>query len=308
MMAYMKSHGVNVNIATCGQFMAAAVHDHGGTPPADAPMAAAWHHWGDAGYSNDPNAINVAVWNRAMNTSGSHVTGVSPVFDKNGKQTGWTFTGANQGEGRAIVSSHFEGLGVVGPASSQFEIRHMILKPKDGDTQTATASSTPSAPDQGIKQWPENVKTESNEDTVKRVQNMAKGGKVDLPDQPHPADKPAAHDEPKTEAPKEAAGPPVELHKEAAGPPIPDKKAQFGGLFRQATRVLLGEAGPEMVLPLGRPLRDIDTAVLDHLGLRNFGGAAQIMINHKNAPPGVSISTAGDLFKNVSMLRQMAFR
>jgi hypothetical protein len=224
-----------------------------------------------------------------MDTSGSHVTGVSPAFDKDGKQTGWYFTGANQGGGpkdismRAGITSHFEPLSAVGPGRSQFEIRHQIVKSKDGDTQTASNAPTtpPSAADQGLKEWPKDAKDETAE-TVKRI---------------------AAQGDTPKEAPKEQYGPDLSL-KSSGG----EKKAQFGGLFSQATRVLLGEAGPEMVLPLGRPLRDIDTAVLDHLGLRNIGGAARILINHKNAPPGISISTAGDLFKNVSMLRQMAFR
>jgi GH24 family phage-related lysozyme (muramidase) len=121
---WMQDRGINLSEATCGQFMAAVVKEHGGTPPKDAAVASNWNKFGEEGYSDDPNAINIAVrQGTRIGSTGSHVTGVVPVKDESGKITGYRAVGANQGEGRDVVSSH--------PLGRNFAIRHMIVKPRE---------------------------------------------------------------------------------------------------------------------------------------------------------------------------------
>jgi hypothetical protein len=124
---YLLSKGVNLNVATCGQFMAAVVKDHGGTPPPSAAVASNWNTFGGkegAGYSDDPNAINVAV-RQGTHTgdTGSHVTSAIPIRDKAGNITGYSGVGVNQGYGRSVISSHRLSIGT-GPG--QYQIRHQI--------------------------------------------------------------------------------------------------------------------------------------------------------------------------------------
>jgi hypothetical protein len=124
---YLKSKGVDVGVATCGQFMAAAVKDHGGTPPQNPAIASSWNTFGGkegAGYSSDPNAINVAVRQGvATGSTGSHVTAAIPITDAQGNVTGFRGVGVNQGEGRSVISSHNLKIGT-GPG--QYQIRHQI--------------------------------------------------------------------------------------------------------------------------------------------------------------------------------------
>src|SRR5207344_2918118 len=104
----LASKGVDVSQATCGAFMAAKVKEAGGTPPTGAAVASNWNTFGGkegAGYSDDPNAINIAV-KQGVKTgqTGAHVTAAIPIKDKDGNITGWSGVGVNQGKGRGSAA------------------------------------------------------------------------------------------------------------------------------------------------------------------------------------------------------------
>jgi hypothetical protein len=65
-----------------------------------------------------------------------------------------------------------------------------------------------------------------------------------------------------------------------------------------------GMLGPMAVLPLTRNSGILDRIMRQAMGVGN--NTFNFKINHKNAPPGVSLSTSGDLFKNVEVVRQVA--
>jgi hypothetical protein len=136
--AYMQSRGINLSEATCGQFMAAVVKEHGGSPPKNPAIASNWNTFGGpggAGYSSDPNAINVAVKQGvSTGSTGSHVTGAVPIMDESGKVVGFRGVGVNQGQGqgaergvgqygRDVISSKPLSIGT---GRGQFQIRHQI--------------------------------------------------------------------------------------------------------------------------------------------------------------------------------------
>jgi hypothetical protein len=140
--AYMMSHGINLSEATCGQFMASVVKEHGGVPPQNPAVASNWNQFGGAGgagYSADPNAINIAVkQGTRTGDQGSHVTGAVPIFGKDGQITGFRGVGVNQGQGygpehgvgqygRDVISSKPLNIGT-GPG--QYQIRHETIDPQ----------------------------------------------------------------------------------------------------------------------------------------------------------------------------------
>ena len=144
---YMLSHGINLSEATCGQFMASVIKDHGGTPPKNPAIASNWNNFGGKegeGYSDDPNAINVAVKQGARTgNQGSHVTSAIPIRDKDGKIVGFSGVGVNQGNpsgkehgvgqyGRDVISSIPLR---IGDRPGDYHIRHQIINPPktDGD-------------------------------------------------------------------------------------------------------------------------------------------------------------------------------
>jgi hypothetical protein len=137
--AYMMAHGINLSEATCGQFMASVVKEHGGIPPRDPAVASNWNNFGGvggAGYSSDPNAINIAVrQGTGVGSTGSHVTGAVPIKNASGEIIGFRGVGANQfnpegpehgvGQyGRDVVSSRPI---TIGTRPGQYQIRHQIL-------------------------------------------------------------------------------------------------------------------------------------------------------------------------------------
>jgi hypothetical protein len=143
--AYMMQHGINLSEATCGQFMASVVKDHGGVPPKNAETASSWNNFGSPGYSDDPNAINIAVRQNVRSGGGSHVTGAIPIRDKSGKITGFRGVGANQynppgaehgvGQyGRDVVSSQNLNIGT-GPRD--YAIRHEIVDDRNAVDEAA---------------------------------------------------------------------------------------------------------------------------------------------------------------------------
>jgi uncharacterized protein YneF (UPF0154 family) len=137
--AYMLSHGINLSEATCGQFMASVVKAHGGVPPASPAVASSWNNFGGvqgAGYSSDPNAINIAVrQGTPTGSTGGHVTSAIPILDESGKITGFRGVGVNQGQGegaergvgtygRDVISSKPLSIGT---GRGQYQIRHEII-------------------------------------------------------------------------------------------------------------------------------------------------------------------------------------
>jgi hypothetical protein len=139
----MLQHGINLSEATCGQFMASVVKEHGGVPPKDPAVASNWNNFGGlqgAGYSTDPNAINIAVkqGTRAGST-GAHVTSAVPITDASGKIIGYRGVGVNQGKygvagvgqyGRDVVSSIPLR---IGDRPGEYHIRHEIIAPSADD-------------------------------------------------------------------------------------------------------------------------------------------------------------------------------
>jgi lysozyme len=136
--AYMQSHGIDLSEATCGQFMASVVKEHGGHPPSGSALASNWNTFGGkegAGFSADPNAINIAVrQGTSIGSSGSHVTSAIPIYDKDGQITGFRGVGANQFNpsgpehgvgpyGRDVISSQRLSIGT---GRGQYQIRHEI--------------------------------------------------------------------------------------------------------------------------------------------------------------------------------------
>ena len=138
---WMQARGVNLSVATCGQFMGQVVREHGGTPPQNPALASNWNTFGGregAGYSSDPNAINIAVrQGTPIGSQGSHVTAAVPVYDDKGNITGFRGVGANQGEGRGVVSSHPLNIGT---GRGQFAIRHQIVAPATGAAPATSAA------------------------------------------------------------------------------------------------------------------------------------------------------------------------
>lgn len=148
--AYLKEKGVDLSVATCGQFMSAVVKERGGTPPKGAAIASNWNTFGGkegAGYSDDPNAINVAVkQGTPTGLSGSHVTDAVAVKDEDGKIIGFRGVGVNQGKqgvpgvgqyGRDVITSNkIE----IGDRPGQYHIRHQIIQ-GDNDNAVATSNS-----------------------------------------------------------------------------------------------------------------------------------------------------------------------
>jgi hypothetical protein len=127
--------------------MASVVKEHGGQPPKDPAVASNWNQFGGAqgaGYSDDPNAINIAVkQGTGIGATGSHVTGAVPIRDASGKITGFRGVGANQfnpsgaehgvGQyGRDVVSNRPI---TIGDRPGQYHIRHEIVQPQ---TQVAS--------------------------------------------------------------------------------------------------------------------------------------------------------------------------
>jgi hypothetical protein len=100
---FMGQQGYNMDTNWCGDFAGSVIKSVGGTPPAGAPIASNWLHWGK---HIDPSDIKADDKNIvAVRTSGgvrygatgSHVTFADPASMKNGSFTGW---GGNQGAGR----------------------------------------------------------------------------------------------------------------------------------------------------------------------------------------------------------------
>ena len=132
---YIKSHGIDVSVATCGQFMASVVKEHGGVPPKNPATASSWNNFGEAGYSADPIAINVAVrQGTPTGQGGSHVTAAIPIKDAAGNITGFRGLGVNQGNvsgpehgvgpyGRDVITSKPI---TIGTGRGQYQIRHYI--------------------------------------------------------------------------------------------------------------------------------------------------------------------------------------
>jgi hypothetical protein len=151
--AYMLQHGINLSEATCGQFMSSVVKDHGGVPPKNPAVASNWNNFGGvqgAGYSSDPNAINIAVkQGTGVGSTGSHVTSAVPITDESGKVTGFRGVGVNQGKqgvegvgqyGRDVITSIPLRIGT---RPGEYQIRHEIVKPRnDDDRQTIDQAST----------------------------------------------------------------------------------------------------------------------------------------------------------------------
>jgi hypothetical protein len=139
--AYMLAHGINLSEATCGQFMASVVKEHGGVPPKDPAIASNWNKFGGvqgAGYSSDPNAINIAVkQGTGIGSTGSHVTSAVPITDASGKIVGYRGVGVNQGKqgvagvgqyGRDVITSIPLR---IGSRPGEYQIRHEIIKDRD---------------------------------------------------------------------------------------------------------------------------------------------------------------------------------
>jgi hypothetical protein len=148
--AYMLQHGINLSEATCGQFMSSVVKEHGGVPPKNPAVASNWNTFGGvqgAGYSADPNAINIAVkQGTSTGSTGSHVTSAVPITDESGKVVGFRGVGVNQGKqgvsgvgqyGRDVVTSIPLR---IGSRPGEYQIRHEIIKPTD-DRQTIDQAS-----------------------------------------------------------------------------------------------------------------------------------------------------------------------
>jgi hypothetical protein len=144
--AYMQAHHIDLSEATCGQFMAAVVKEHGGVPPQNPAVASNWNAFGGregAGYSSDPNAINIAVKQGAgVGSTGSHVTGAVPIFGKDGQITGFRGVGVNQDPRSAYLGTGQYGRDVIsnkpitiGDRPGQYHIRHEIVQPQ---TQVAS--------------------------------------------------------------------------------------------------------------------------------------------------------------------------
>jgi hypothetical protein len=157
--AYMLQHGINLSEATCGQFMSSVVKEHGGIPPKNPAVASNWNKFGGAegaGYSNDPNAINIAVKQGAsVGSTGSHVTSAVPITDASGKITGYRGVGVNQGKqgvagvgqyGRDVISSIPLRIGT---RPGEYQIRHQIVTPAadtaSDDRKTIDQASTDKA-------------------------------------------------------------------------------------------------------------------------------------------------------------------
>jgi hypothetical protein len=149
--AYMLQHGINLSEATCGQFMSSVVKEHGGVPPKNPAVASNWNTFGGvqgAGYSSDPNAINIAVkQGTGVGSTGSHVTSAVPITDEKGNITGYRGVGVNQGKqgvagvgqyGRDVITSIPLRIGT---RPGQYQIRHEIVKSRDGDRQTIDQAS-----------------------------------------------------------------------------------------------------------------------------------------------------------------------
>jgi hypothetical protein len=142
---YMAKHGINMSVATCGQFMAAMVKRHGGEPPQGFETASNWRGWGEGGYAGGPGMANIAVRNTGKTGQpGSHVTAAVPVYDDKGNITAWQGIGANQfnpkgaqhgiGQyGHDVVSNRPI---TIGSGPRQYQIRHMLLGP-DQEAPTA---------------------------------------------------------------------------------------------------------------------------------------------------------------------------
>jgi len=148
--AYMMQRGINLSEATCGKFMASVVREHGGTPPKNPETASNWNLFGGkegAGYSADPNAINIAVKQGArIGDTGSHVTGVVPIVE-DGKIVGYRGIGVNQGKqgvegvgpyGRDVATSIPLKLGT---GRGQYQIRHQIVEDRQ-QLDAAQAAAT----------------------------------------------------------------------------------------------------------------------------------------------------------------------
>jgi hypothetical protein len=150
--AYMLQHGINLSEATCGQFMSSVVKDHGGVPPKNPAVASNWNNFGGvqgAGYSADPNAINIAVkQGTGVGSTGSHVTSAVPITDDSGKIIGYRGVGVNQGKqgvagvgqyGRDVITSIPLRIGT---RPGEYQIRHQIVAPaNDADRQTIDQAS-----------------------------------------------------------------------------------------------------------------------------------------------------------------------
>jgi hypothetical protein len=149
--AYMLQHGINLSEATCGQFMSSVVKDHGGVPPKNPAVASNWNNFGGvqgAGYSADPNAINIAVkQGTGVGSTGSHVTSAVPITDDSGKVVGFRGVGVNQGKqgvsgvgqyGRDVITSIPLR---IGSRPGEYQIRHEIVKSRDDDRQAIDASA-----------------------------------------------------------------------------------------------------------------------------------------------------------------------
>jgi hypothetical protein len=149
--AYMLQHGINLSEATCGQFMSSVVKDHGGVPPKNPAVASNWNNFGGvqgAGYSADPNAINIAVkQGTGVGSTGSHVTSAVPITDDSGKVVGFRGVGVNQGKqgvagvgqyGRDVITSIPLR---IGSRPGEYQIRHEIVKSSDEDRQAIDKSA-----------------------------------------------------------------------------------------------------------------------------------------------------------------------
>jgi hypothetical protein len=151
---YMLQHHIDLSEATCGQFMSSVVREHGGVPPRDPAVASNWNNFGGvqgAGYSADPNAINIAVrQGTSIGSSGSHVTSAIPVTDESGHIVGFRGIGANQGKfgvagvgqyGRDVVSE----INLrIGTRPGEYMIRHQIIKPsEDAQEERAVSGDNP---------------------------------------------------------------------------------------------------------------------------------------------------------------------
>jgi hypothetical protein len=131
--------------------MSSVVKEHGGVPPKNPAVASNWNTFGGvqgAGYSSDPNAINIAVkQGTGTGSTGSHVTSAIPITDEKGNITGYRGVGVNQGKqgvagvgqyGRDVITSIPLRIGT---RPGQYQIRHEIVKPRDGDRQTIDQAS-----------------------------------------------------------------------------------------------------------------------------------------------------------------------
>jgi hypothetical protein len=200
--SYLAAHGVDTSIATCGQFMAQQVKLHGGTPPPNPATASNWNNFGGkegAGYSSDPNAINVAVkQGTPIGQSGSHVTAAIPIKDAQGNITGYRGVGVNQGKqgiagrgdyGRDVVTSIPL---KIGTGRGQYQIRHQIVKPPQGAPAPAEAPA-PAAPQTAQDETPrERNKGRTEADIRRPLRGDRTQEDIDRPLHGYPDEQPPA--------------------------------------------------------------------------------------------------------------------